>query len=120
MARRPIFAAALGLALSALPAGAERLLCLGTTADFMMVIEGDSTSFDYLGDGTFPLDPPLPQRLTGTHKTDLVAAHARIPVTLEERACRAIGVELPVGIALGIDTASGPQVVSGCCQRRAP
>ena len=119
MALRPASVFAAGLALAAVPAGAERLLCLGTSPDFMMIVEGPTTSFDYLGDGTFAFDPPLPGRLTGGHATELVASRARIPVYFEERACRAIGVDLPVRVELGIETADGLSLFTGCCQRRA-
>ena len=41
-------------------AQAEALLCMGIAPGFLMVVEGDTTTFDYLGDGDFDLDPALP------------------------------------------------------------
>jgi hypothetical protein len=41
-------------------ANAVELHCLGRDPFFMMVLNTDTATFDYLGDGVFELTPPCP------------------------------------------------------------
>ena len=113
---RALFASGAVLSFAA-PALAERLLCMGISPGFLMVADGAATTFDYLGDGNFALDPPLPQRIEGWHATSLMAAQGGIPVLVEERTCRVAGVDLPIRIELGITTSRGLEPFVGCCLR---
>ncbi|NRB00714.1 MAG: hypothetical protein HRU32_12990 [Rhodobacteraceae bacterium] len=101
-------------------AQAEALLCMGIAPGFLMVVEGDTTTFDYLGDGDFDLDPALPLAISGGFGTRLKTAGGDIPVYIEERACRVVGIDLPIRIELGIDTSAGFTPFAGCCKRAEP
>lgn len=110
-----------GIAIAAMApvaGAAESLLCMGIAPGFLMVVESESTTFDYLGDGDFAWSPPLPDRIDGGYSTRLVTAGGDVPVYLEERACRVIGIDLPIRIELGIETSLGLTPFAGCCKRR--
>ena len=108
----------LALALTTVAAQAEDLHCMGISPGFLMVTDGATTTFDYLGDGVFTFDPPLPDRIDDSgHATSLVTSRAQLPVYIEERSCRAIGTDLPIRIELGVPSSEGMIPFAGCCRR---
>jgi len=90
--------------LGVLPAEAEvELHCIGLEPRFGMILYDDSARFDYLGDGTFELSPPL-------------SAGGPIPMFLERRACPSLaGVELAYTLELGLPAFAGQIPASACC-----
>jgi hypothetical protein len=88
-------------------ATAERLLCLGTFPGFMMQIEGAEVMLDYLGDGTYTLEPELPDTITEFTRHELVTRRERWPVFVEARACPTQWKTLPIMIEIAIPTSSG-------------
>jgi len=93
-------------------------LCLGTSPGFMMTIQGDKASFDYLGDGVYAVDPAVPaEPPTAASRHDLVTSRTRIGMFLERRECRVIGADLPVRIELAIPTSVGLRPMVGCCKQ---
>ena len=95
------------------------LLCMGTAQPFLLSIfpEGDGTGdarFDYLGDGTFPFSPmPAPGALAPGYR--LETAGGPLDVTLEPRACPALGIELPLTIRIGVPAGGAILTYRGCC-----
>ena len=103
--------------LPATSAAAEtgRLFCMGADPRFLATIEGDTVALDYLGDGSFTLDPPLDSRAFGFSRHILVTARERWDLYLETRACPMRGADLPVSIEIAVPTSSGLRPFSGCC-----
>lgn len=111
--RAQIFA----LIIALLPAGvsAERLLCLGQNAPFMFDGTGDAARFDYLGDGTFEIDPPLPARRDDFSRHELVTLAKRLPLYLDTTPCRMFGRDMGQRIEIVVRSAAGPKPLAGCC-----
>jgi hypothetical protein len=114
---RAVLTAVAALAgLAAAPvAAADRLLCLGVSPRFVLTIEGAEVTFDYAGDGTFRLDPPLTGRYILYRRHSLVTARQRWPLVLEARDCRVSTLTLPVRVEVRVPTAAGPVSYLGCC-----
>lgn len=100
-------------------ASADRLLCLGTFPGFMMQVDGTEVMLDYLGDGTYVLDPALPEDITGFTSHELVTQRERWPVFVEARACPTKWKTLPISIEIAIPTSSGQRPLNACCFFRA-
>ena len=118
MPARLVLAAAFCLA--ALPARADRpdWLWLGTNPGFMMTIRGATATFDYLGDGQYGLEPPVPRdRPDFASRHELVTSRERFGLFLERRSCRVIGADLPVAIEIAIPTSAGIRPMTGCCKK---
>ncbi|MDG4648805.1 hypothetical protein P6F26_10150 [Roseibacterium sp. SDUM158017] len=96
-------------------AGAE-LHCLGTGPGFMLVIDGGTARFDYLGDGVFDLEPAVTLPLDGVRRTDLRTHGGAVPLFLEEAACPIFGIELDYRVEIGIQTSEGLRPMFGCCR----
>lgn len=103
--------------LGVLPAEAEvELHCIGLEPRFGMILYDDSARFDYLGDGTFELSPPLSAPLGAFTRFDLLSAGGPIPMFLERRACPSLaGVELDYTLELGLPAFAGQIPASACC-----
>lgn len=84
----------------------------------MLDAAGSEVRFDYLGDGTFRLEPPLTQAGSLASRHELVAAAARMPMFLSRTPCQIAGVTLPETVEVVVRSASGPRTMSGCCLRR--
>ena len=96
------------------------LLCLGTNPGFMfMVEEGNVVRFDYLGDGTYRLDPPLDER-PGFGRHEMVTRHDRWPVLIEDRACPILNGTMPVTVEIAVPTSAGMRPLTGCCRWHGP
>jgi len=104
-------------ACTALPAqAAVELHCLGLEPRFGLVLYEDTARFDYLGDGTFALDPPLAAPLAAFTRVDLLSGGGPIPIFLERRACPSLaGVDLDYTLEIGLPAFSGQRPASGCC-----
>ena len=95
------------------------LLCLGTQPPFFLAIrptgEGRAAAtFDYLGDGTFDFTPtPVPGLPAPAYR--LETARGALDVTLEARACPALGTEFPVTARIGVPASGGTVTFLGCC-----
>jgi len=102
-----------------LGSGAARadLLCMGTDPGFLMQIDGNETSFDYLGDGRFEVLPPVDEAdiLRSTRSFVLVTSQTRLPMRIEPRACPVMQTELPLQIEINVPTSHGDTVFRGCC-----
>jgi len=108
------------LANAPLPASADRAdwLCLGTEPGFMMTISGGAATFDYLGDGVYGMEPPVPSTPPeAASRHDLVTGRQRITVFLEHRACQVLGTRLDVAIEIAIPTSIGLRPMTGCCKQ---
>lgn len=92
----------------------DSLRCLGTQPGFMVELAGRQGRFDYLGDGTFELNPELDldRDYAGyflhTYSTD-------IPLYLNRDACPMFRATLPYRIELVVRTSAGPVAMVGCC-----
>ncbi len=94
---------------------ARKLLCQGSDPGFQLTIEnGSEVAFDYLGDGTFTLDPPLPPVATRSDHS-LITARSAFDVTIETRRCRTLNATLPVRLEVRVPTAHGPTAMPACC-----
>ncbi|MGR3435563.1 MAG: hypothetical protein ACU0CO_11855, partial [Shimia sp.] len=103
--------------LLALAAPAEaRLLCLGLGPGFMSVIEGEAMTLDYLGDGTYRIEPPVEGApvLPTTHT--MVTMRERWDVTLTPAACQVARATLDYAIEIGVPTSAGIRPLTGCCK----
>ncbi|ROU04184.1 hypothetical protein [Histidinibacterium lentulum] len=114
-------AAALALPLALLagtaPADPPGLHCLGSRPGFMFSVEaGDVVRFDYLGDGQFGLDPALTDRFEGFRGFELVTARERWDLWLETRACRIIGIDLPLSLEIAVPSSGGLRPLTACCR----
>lgn len=103
------------LVLVALPAQAERLMCLGQQPRFTMMIEADRVAFDFLGDGEFGLAPPLASRDFAIARHDLKTSGAVWPMVLETRPCAALGMRFPVVMQILPPEASDGASYLACC-----
>ncbi|MEL6168422.1 MAG: hypothetical protein AAFR35_07000 [Pseudomonadota bacterium] len=92
-----------------------RLFCVGTGPGFLMTIEEDAVAFDYLGDGSYGLDPPLSSRDFNFARHNLVTAQETWPVFIEHRQCTALDATLPVSIEIAVPTSAGDAPLQGCC-----
>lgn len=97
-------------------ASAEALLCLGTSPAFMMVLDGDRATLDYLGDGQYQLDPPLPAGAPVSVDLELVTGSGRWPVRIETRECRVARFTLPIRIELDLPASAGLLPLRACCK----
>ncbi|MFQ6552267.1 hypothetical protein AAD018_007975 [Aestuariibius insulae] len=96
-------------------AEARKLLCHGSDPGFSLTIEnGSEVAFDYLGDGTFTLDPPLPPVATRSDHS-LITARSAFDVTIETRRCRTLSATLPVRLEVRVPTMDGPMSMPACC-----
>ena len=110
-----IRATALLLALAS-PAEAY-LLCLGTEPRFAVVSDGATIQFDYVGDGTFDLDSPLPLPLELPLANRILTADP-ISFALHDRACTVYGVTQALTIELIIPSNGSTVTFQGCCSDR--
>jgi hypothetical protein len=102
-------------------ANAVELHCLGRDPFFMMVLNTDTATFNYLGDGVFELDPALSAPLGDFEQTALMTAGGPVPVFLERRECTSMmGVSLPFAIEVGIPAFAGQRPANGCCRDATP
>lgn len=103
--------------LTALPVQAEvELHCLGLEPRFGMILYEDTARFDYLGDGTFALSPPLSAPLDDFTRVDLLSAGGPVPLFLERRPCPSLaGVALAYTLELGLPAFAGQVPASACC-----
>ena len=115
--RAPLILTAALAATPATPASADEvgLQCLGRDPLFMLVMEGETARFDYLGDGVFDLNPPVLGPLGDFTQTDLMAAGGPVPIFIERRTCEAMGVSLPFAVEIGIPAFAGQRPATGCC-----
>lgn len=116
--RRPILGLLMVLFPVQLAAGTE-LQCLGTGPGFMLVLEGETARFDYLGDGVFGLSPPLSETaaLPGFAQFALETSAGPLPVYVERRACPSLfGLVLPFSVEIGIQSSQGRLPMFGCCR----
>ena len=107
----------LALLLLAAPVAAQaepRLMCLGSEPNFMLLVEGEAASFDYLGDGSFAFTPP-PRPGLGYSVHRLAAARTAFDVHLAETPCPALDTTLPVSVEVAVPTAAGLRPLRGCC-----
>ena len=101
------------------PAGTPPLLCLGTQPPFLLAVRPGTdgaaqATFDYLGDGTFDFEPvPVPGLPAPAYRLD--TAGGPIDVTLEARACPALGTEVPVTVRMAVPAGGGTVTYIGCC-----
>lgn len=93
------------------------LVCLGTEPGFLMQIDQGQATFDYLGDGTFEILPPINETdiLRSPRTMVLLTKQSRIPVRLEPRSCEALETLLPLTIEINVPTSNGGTVFRGCC-----
>ena len=110
---------ALFCALAVAPAGQAAepalLVCLGSTPRFALTVKRDVVTFDYLGDGTFRLDPPLTSPDVVYQRHSLITRRQIWPVVLEERACGIQSLSFPMRIELRAPVNGGTQSFFGCC-----
>lgn len=111
----------IGLVLGLLcPAGPMRaqehqLLCLGLSPTFVLTARGEDVTFDYNGDGTYRLEPPLRPPGLAYQRHELVTKAARWPLSLDSRDCRISTLVLPLRVEVRIPTDFGVQRFLGCC-----
>lgn len=96
-------------------AGAPQLLCLGASPKFVLTARGDEVTFDYNGDGTYRLEPPLRAPGMAYQRHDLVTKAARWPLSLDARECRIATLVLPLRVEVRVPTDLGVQRFLGCC-----
>ncbi len=118
---RPVHALAVCLAISvAAPVQAVELHCLGHSPGFMLVLQDQRATLDYLGDGVFDLHTPLPDPVPPFFQTALETAGGPVPVYLERASCEIFGISLPFRVELGIPAFAGQAPAFGCCRQADP
>jgi hypothetical protein len=113
-----LFAAGLAMA-SATAATAQGLHCLGTAPGFMLILEGATARFDYLGDGVFDVSPPLALPGPDLQRLTLSTFGGPLPLFVERAECEVLGITLAFSVEIGVQTSQGMQPMTGCC-REAP
>jgi hypothetical protein len=110
-------AAGLAVVMAAGAAAAQPvpLMCIGTSPMFALSVTGAEVRFDYLGDGTFRLDPPLTVPRVVYQRFTLVTRRQAWPVVLEERTCRIRSLEFPMRIELRAPSNGATRSFFGCC-----
>ena len=83
-----------------------------------MIEDADIVSFDYLGDGRFRLDPPLPAEGAGFSRHELVTASERWPIFIETRACPILGGTLDITMEIAVPSSAGQLPLQACCKWR--
>lgn len=91
------------------------LLCLGLAPKFVLTARGAEVTFDYNGDGTYRLEPPLRAPGLAYQRHDLVTQAARWPLSLDARDCRIATLVLPLRVEVRVPTDRGVQPFLGCC-----
>jgi hypothetical protein len=104
------------LLVTATPAPAATLHCLGGPPGLMLTLSSGTARLDYLGDGRFDLVPPLETLPEAFAAHDIVTAGGPLPVYLSRETCRIFGLDLPFAVELGIPTDEGRSPVRGCCR----
>ncbi|WP_442639519.1 hypothetical protein [Roseicyclus sp.] len=104
------------LALVPLPLVAQTLHCLGRDPRFMLVIEEGDALFDYLGDATFAVAPPLAAPLGDFLRFEIATHGGPVPVFIERASCPILGTELAFRVEIGIETPRGAAPMTGCCR----
>jgi hypothetical protein len=99
---------------SALPVQAA-WLCVGTSLPFQMTLDGARARFDYLGDGRFGVDPPVPRDIGPSSLHDLVTRRSRLAFLLVPQDCAALRATLPVRIDIAIPRNGEVVIHRGCC-----
>jgi hypothetical protein len=107
----------LALLSSAAPtvASEPELLCLGLSPKFVLTARGAEVTFDYNGDGTYRLEPPLRAPGLAYQRHELVTRAARWPLSLDARDCRISTLVLPLRVEIRVPTDRGQQRFLGCC-----
>jgi hypothetical protein len=103
------------LAAGAARAEAVSLVCVGLAPRFALSVTGAAVRFDYLGDGTFRLEPPLTVPRVVYQRFSLITRRQTWPVVLEERACRIRSLSFPMRIELRAPSNGATRSFFGCC-----
>ncbi len=91
------------------------LLCLGIAPRFALTVQSDVVTFDYLGDGTFRLDPPLTSSDVVYQRHSLITRRQVWPVVLEKRDCGIRNLDFPMRMELRAPVNGATQSFFGCC-----
>ena len=96
-------------------AGDGQLLCIGLSPKFVLTARGTEVTFDYNGDGTYRLEPPLRPPGLAYQRHDLVTRTARWPLSIDARDCRMATLVLTLRVEVRVPTDRGVQRFLGCC-----
>jgi len=110
------FALSFLISLMALPVQAAELHCIGQQPRFILLLDGDTARFDYLGDGEFDLSPPLTGPLWNFTRLELQSFGGPIPIFIERRACTVMGIELAFTAEVALPAFSGQRPALACCR----
>jgi hypothetical protein len=104
------------LALLPLPLAAQTLRCHGPGARFMPGIEEGDAFFDYLGDATFAVAPPVEAPPGNFLRFEIAHHGGPVPIFIERAACPLLGTDLAFRGEIGIETPRGAAPMTGCCR----